>query len=116
MGPRHILLSFTVISQYTPNRKDGLTPAQKLVWQPVQDILPAHHRTFLPEWQCPMATAAEQRQDHLTLSTAFYNQQCPSSVRQHSDRQFSTLSVHNVPASKAVVFIISICPCIKTRV
>jgi len=58
----------------TPNRKDGLSPAQKLFGHPVQDILPAHHRAFLPEWQRPMVTAEEQRQDHLTSSAAFYNQ------------------------------------------
>ena len=30
----------------TPSRKDGLSPAQKLHGQPVQDTLPAHWRTF----------------------------------------------------------------------
>ena len=35
----------------TPSRKDGLSPAQKLLGQPVQDHLPAHRRSFAPEWQ-----------------------------------------------------------------
>ncbi len=30
----------------TPSRKDGLSPAQKLYGRPVQDTLPAHHRSF----------------------------------------------------------------------
>jgi len=36
----------------TPSRRDGLSPAQKLFGRPVQDMLPAHHRAFAPEWQC----------------------------------------------------------------
>ena len=35
----------------TPSRKDGLSPAQKLFGRPVQDVLPAHRRTFSSEWQ-----------------------------------------------------------------
>ena len=35
----------------TPCRKDGLSPAQKLFGHPVQDTLPAHRRSFAPEWQ-----------------------------------------------------------------
>ena len=35
----------------TPSRKDGLSPAQKLLGQPVQDTLPAHRRSFAQEWQ-----------------------------------------------------------------
>ena len=48
-----------VLLQYrnTPSRKDGLSPAQKLFRHPMQDILPAHHRSFLPEWQRPIAIA-----------------------------------------------------------
>ena len=37
--------------QNTPTRKDGLSLAQKLFGHPVQDTLPAHHRSFAPEWQ-----------------------------------------------------------------
>ena len=41
------------ILQYrnTPSRKDGLSPAQKLFGQPIQDTLPAHRRAFSREWQ-----------------------------------------------------------------
>ena len=35
----------------TPSRKDSLSPAQKLYGHPVQDTLPAHRRSFAPEWQ-----------------------------------------------------------------
>ena len=35
----------------TPYRKDALSPAQKLFGHPVQDHLPAHRRSFSPEWQ-----------------------------------------------------------------
>ena len=37
--------------QNTPSRKDGLSPAQKLFGHPIQDTLPAHRRSFAPEWQ-----------------------------------------------------------------
>ena len=57
----------------TPSRKDGLSPSQKLFGHSVQEILPAHHRSFLPEWQRPIATAEQQRQDTLHSSAAFYN-------------------------------------------
>ena len=35
----------------TPSRRDGLSPAQKLFGQPIQDTLPAHHSAFAPQWQ-----------------------------------------------------------------
>ena len=35
----------------TPSRRDGLSPAQKLFGHPLQDTLPAHRRSFAPEWQ-----------------------------------------------------------------
>ena len=57
----------------TPSRKDGLSPAQKLFGRPVQDTLPAHRRSFLPEWQRPITTAEQQRQDTLQSSATFYN-------------------------------------------
>ena len=64
-----------VILQYrnTPSRKDALSPAQKLFGHPFQNILPAHHHSFLPEWQHPITTAEQQRQDTLQSSAAFYN-------------------------------------------
>jgi len=51
-----------------------LSPAQKLFGHPVQGILTAHHCAFLPEWQCPIAAAEQQRHDNLESSAAFYNQ------------------------------------------
>jgi len=39
----------------SPSRKDGLSSAQKLYGHPIQDILPAHNRSFAPEWQCSTA-------------------------------------------------------------
>jgi len=35
----------------TPSLKGGISPAQKLYGHPVQDSLPAHHRSFSPEYQ-----------------------------------------------------------------
>ena len=34
----------------TPSHKDGLSPAQKLYGQPIQDTIPAHRRAFSTEW------------------------------------------------------------------
>ena len=62
----------------TPCRKDGLSPAQKLFGHPVQDTLPAHRRSFAPEWQKSAITA--ERAAHSTQETAksFYNQHAHS--------------------------------------
>ena len=58
----------------TPCRKDGLSPAQKLFGHPVQDNLPAHRRSFAPEWQ----KSSEEAEQAATLTQekakAFYNQ------------------------------------------
>lgn len=35
----------------TPCDRDGKSPAQKLYGRPIQDSLPAHRRSFAPEWQ-----------------------------------------------------------------
>ena len=40
----------------TPCRKDAVSPAQKLFGHPVQDHLPAHRRSFSPEWQTAAQT------------------------------------------------------------
>ena len=48
----------------TPSRKDGLSPAQKLFGWPIQDVLPAHHCAFTPEWQRSAAEADEQERSH----------------------------------------------------
>ena len=44
---------FRALLQYrnTPSRRDGQSPAQKLYGHPIQDTLPAHRRSFAPEWQ-----------------------------------------------------------------
>ena len=53
--------------------KNGLSPAQKLFGYPVQNVLLAHHHSFLPEWQCPIMIAEQQRQNNLEPSAAYYN-------------------------------------------
>ena len=58
----------------TPCRKDGLSPAQKLLGHPVQDMLPAHRRSFAPEWQ-RSSQAADSAAAHTSeRSQATYNQ------------------------------------------
>ena len=57
----------------TPSRKDGLSPAQKLFGRPIQDVLPAHHRAFAPEWQRSAAEADEREQAHRDLVESHYN-------------------------------------------
>ena len=57
----------------TPSRKDGLSPAQKLYGRPIQDILPAHRRSFAAEWQRSVIVA-EQLSSHTKEKTEdFYN-------------------------------------------
>jgi hypothetical protein len=51
----------------TPSRKDGLSPAQKLYGQPIQDTLPAHRRAFAQEWQ--RSTSIAEKQAHTTKET-----------------------------------------------
>lgn len=46
----------------TPCRKDGLSLAQKLYGQPLQDILPAHRSSFAPEWQRKVEEAEQSAQ------------------------------------------------------
>ena len=58
----------------TPCRKDGLSPAQKLFGHPVQDTLPAHRRSFAPEWQKSTIKAETQAQETKENSTLAYNQ------------------------------------------
>jgi len=57
---------------------DGRSPAQILFGAPVQDILPAHRRTFDPQWQTTTETAeavAEARQEAVK---AYYNDRAQS--------------------------------------
>jgi hypothetical protein len=60
----------------TPCRRDRLSPAQKLYGCPVQDSLPAHRRSFAPEWQRP--TDPESANDVLKKAESFYNQHAHS--------------------------------------
>lgn len=57
----------------TPSRKDGLSPAQKLFGRPVQNTLPAHRRSFAPEWQRSTQEAEQQATHTLQQSETFYN-------------------------------------------
>ena len=57
----------------TPSRKDGTSPAQKLYGHPVQDILPAHRRSFSRQWQQKSQEVEEQAKQTLQSSEAFYN-------------------------------------------
>jgi len=57
----------------TSSCRDGLSPAQKLFGYSVQDILPAHRRFFLPQWQRPAQEAAQQAEDTSKSSAAHYN-------------------------------------------
>ena len=52
------------ITQYcnTPD-VSGTSPAQRLFGRPLQDVIPAHHKAFAPEWQ-PRASTAERRRQH----------------------------------------------------
>ena len=57
----------------TPSRQDGLSPAQKLYGHPIQDTLPAHCRSFSPEWQRSLQEANQQASYMLHQSETFYN-------------------------------------------
>ena len=54
----------------TPSRRDGLSPAQKLYGHPVQDILLAHHRSFLQQ----KAASVEQQEEQSFKTEHYYNQ------------------------------------------
>lgn len=60
----------------TPCRRDGRSPAQKLYGSPVQDSLPAHRRSFSPEWQRPIDT--ERAKEVLQKAESFYDQHAHS--------------------------------------
>ena len=57
----------------TPSRQDGLSPAQKLYGHPIQDTLPAHRRSFSPEWLRSLQEADQQASYMLHQSETFYN-------------------------------------------
>ena len=58
----------------TPCRRDGLSPAQKLFGRPIQDHLPAHRRSFAPEWQKSSLEADATAQEVQCNTQDFYNQ------------------------------------------
>ena len=76
----------------TPSRKDGLSPAQKLFGQPVQDTLPAYHRSFSPEWQKHMHEAEQLATNVLDQSETFYNTHTHSLLNIHVG---STVALQN---------------------
>ena len=57
----------------TPSRKDGLSPAQKLYGRPIQDTLPAHRRSFAPEWQRSAQLTEQQADKTLQQVESYYN-------------------------------------------
>ena len=57
----------------TPSRKDGLSPAQKLYGRPIQDTLPAHRRTFSPQWQRSISTAEKKAKTTMEKVETSYN-------------------------------------------
>jgi len=67
----------------TPSRKDGLSPAQKLLGQPVQDHLPAHRRSFAPEWQ-QSSTDTDQKADNTQqMEQMYYDQHAKELTKLH---------------------------------
>ena len=57
----------------TPSRRDNLSPAQKLFGHPIQDTLPAHRRSFAPEWQRSVEETDTAAASHLERSESDYN-------------------------------------------
>jgi len=77
----------------TPSQKDGLSPAQKLFGLPIQDILPAHHRAFLAEWQCNTKDVEKQAistKETLEMS----NNQCAKPLPNIQVRSYITIQNH----------------------
>ena len=57
----------------TTYRKDGVSPAQKIYGHPVQDTLPAHRRSFAPEWQCEAEHVEQSAQASQKIAVKYYN-------------------------------------------
>ena len=51
----------------------SLSPARKLYGHPVQDTLPAHRRSFAPEWQQKFQEADMHREHNLREAENYYN-------------------------------------------
>ena len=66
---------YQALLQYrnTPSRRDGLSPAQKLYGNPVQDTLPAHRRSFALEWQQRAGQTESLRETSQRVATRYYN-------------------------------------------
>ena len=58
----------------TPSRKDGLSPACKLFGHPIQDTIPAHRRSFAPEWQRSLRDAETKARENRGQVEQYYNQ------------------------------------------
>ena len=59
-----------------PCKRDSLSPAQKLDGHLIQDSLPAHRRSFAPEWKRPVD--AEHADQVLYDSRSYYDQHAHS--------------------------------------
>ena len=57
----------------TPNRRDGLSPAQKLYGHPIQDVLPAHRKSFDPKHQKAFKDAEEKARITDEKQAEYYN-------------------------------------------
>ena len=58
--------------------RDRLSPAQKLFGHPVQDTLPAHPKSFDPQWQTNLDRAAERAECTQRAVEHCYNRQAHS--------------------------------------
>ncbi len=57
---------------YSIETRHAKSPAQNFYGNPVQASLPAHRRSFAPEWQCPVNT--EWHNEVLQKAESFYDQ------------------------------------------
>ena len=71
----------------TPSSRDGLSPAQKLFGHPVQDTLPAHPKSFDPQWQTNLDRAAEKADRTQRAAEHYYNRQAHSLLEIHVGSQ-----------------------------
>ena len=79
----------TALLQYrnTPSSRDGLSPAQKLFGCPVQDTLPAHPKSFDPQWQTNLDRATEKAEHIQRAAECYYNRQAHSLPEIHVGSQ-----------------------------
>ena len=76
----------------TPSRKDGQSPTQKLYGRPIQDTLPAHRRSFSPEWQRSTLETEQLAEHTLAQAELYYN----SHAQELQDIQLgSTVALQN---------------------